>query len=76
MHFIPLSLKGDEYIESVRYFDQEETGKEQAMMIAEKSTEWAGKVLRNEDMEVWYFRLLLEYGRLVDDERYDIGYQS
>lgn len=60
IHYVPLSLKGDEYLESVRYFNEEEIGKAQARRIAEQSREWAGQVLRNEDFEVWLFRLLLE----------------
>ncbi len=60
VHYIPLSWKGDEYVESVRYFDQEEAGKVEAKKIADQGREWAGKVLSNEDLEVWYFRLLLE----------------
>lgn len=60
VHYIPLSWKGDEYLESVRYFDQEEAGKVEAKKIADQGREWAGKVLRNEDLEVWFFRLLLE----------------
>ena len=74
LHYIPLSWRGDEYVESVRYFDQEELGRVQAKKIADQGREWAGKVLRNEDLEVWFFRLLLEYGRLVDDDRYKIGF--
>jgi hypothetical protein len=30
--------------------------------------------LRNVDFEAWFFRLLLEYGRVVDDGREGIGY--
>lgn len=60
VHYVPLSLRGQEYVESVRYFDQEEVGRVQARRIAEQGSEWAGKVLRNEDLQVWFFRLLLE----------------
>ncbi|KIW79078.1 hypothetical protein Z517_08918 [Fonsecaea pedrosoi CBS 271.37] len=74
VHYIPLGLIGDEYAESVRYFDQEEAGKVEGKRIAEQGRNWAQKVLRNEDLEVWYFRLLLEYGRLIDDDRYNIGF--
>jgi hypothetical protein len=28
--------------------------------LALQGREWAKKVLRNEDLEVWFFRLLLE----------------
>ena len=60
VHYVPLGLQGDEYVESVRYFDQEQSGKIEGKKIAEGGREWAQKVLRNEDLEVWYFRLLLE----------------
>ena len=73
-HYVPLGLTGDEYVESVRYFDQEEEGKVQGLRLALKGREWAAKVLRNEDFEVWFFRLLLEYGRVVDDDREKIGF--
>jgi len=74
VHFIPLSLKGDEWLESVRYFAREDTGKNEAQRLAVQGSQWAEKVLRNEDLEVWFFRLLLEYGRLVDDDREIIGF--
>ena len=60
VHYVPLGLEGNEYVESVRYFDEEEGGKVQAPKLAMQGREWAGKVLRNEDFEVWFFRLLLE----------------
>ncbi|KAL8689945.1 MAG: hypothetical protein Q9224_004523 [Gallowayella concinna] len=76
VHYVPLSLKGDEYLESVRYFEEEEVGKLQARRMAEASSVWAKQALRNEDLEIWLFRLLLEYGRLVDDNRESIGFGS
>ncbi|KHJ30343.1 putative capsule-associated protein cap1 [Erysiphe necator] len=42
--------------------------------IGLQGREWAAKVLRQEDIEVYLFRLLLEYGRLIDDNRDLIGY--
>ncbi|KAI9800414.1 MAG: hypothetical protein M1833_003300 [Piccolia ochrophora] len=42
--------------------------------IAEQGREWAEKVLRKEDMEIYFFRLLLEWGRLTDDQRDDLGF--
>ncbi|KAI4195739.1 MAG: hypothetical protein LQ350_007020 [Teloschistes chrysophthalmus] len=60
VHYVPLSLQGDEYLESVRYFNEEDIGKSQAQRMAEQSREWAGQVLRKEDFEAWLFRLLLE----------------
>ncbi|TID23987.1 glycosyltransferase family 90 protein [Venturia nashicola] len=74
VHYVPITLRGDEWLESVRYFASEPSGKEQAPRLAKQGTEWANKALRNEDFEVWFFRLLLEYGRIIDDNREVIGY--
>jgi len=60
VHFIPLSLRGDEWVEAVRWFAGETAGKKEAERMALQGREWADKVLRNEDLEVWFFRLLLE----------------
>lgn len=38
----------------------ESLGEKKAREIAERSTEWHDKVLRNADFETWFFRLLLE----------------
>ncbi|KFY08719.1 hypothetical protein V492_05986 [Pseudogymnoascus sp. VKM F-4246] len=43
-------------------------------LIAKRGSEWAKKVLRREDMEVYMYRLLLEYGRIIDDDRDILGY--
>jgi Glycosyl transferase family 90 len=87
VHYIPLGLDGGDWYESVRYFATEESGKVEGKTIAEESQEWAKKVLRKEDMEVWMFRLLLEYSphclyggltfryaRVIDDHRGDLGF--
>jgi hypothetical protein len=60
VHYIPLSLRGEEWLEAVRYFAGEPEGKEQAPRLAWQGRDWASKALRNEDFEVWFFRLLLE----------------
>ncbi|KAL5115402.1 hypothetical protein ACEQ8H_006702 [Pleosporales sp. CAS-2024a] len=91
VHYIPLSLRGDEHLDLVRWFSGDENlkggneapsksgngnsaGERKAREMAERSTMWHDKVLRNVDFEAWFFRLLLEYGRVVDDERERIGY--
>lgn len=45
-----------------------------AERIAMAGREWAGKVLRREDMQVYVLRLLLEYARVVDDGREVLGW--
>lgn len=53
---------------------QMEGRQDQAEWIAEQGRKWSQKVLRKEDMEIYFFRLLLEWGRLVDDRRDEIGF--
>jgi len=48
----------------------------EAQKIARQSREWAHRVLRREDIEVYMFRLLLEYARICDDNRDRIGYSG
>lgn len=60
VHFIPLGIEGGEYVESVRYFVEEDEGKALAQNLAKSSQAWAQSALRNQDLEVWFFRLLLE----------------
>lgn len=48
---------------------------EDAKWIATQGRTWASKALRKEDMEVYLFRLLLEWGRLVDDKRDELGFE-
>ncbi|KAM7188735.1 glycosyltransferase [Naviculisporaceae sp. PSN 640] len=45
-----------------------------ANWIAEEGMKWANKALRREDMEVYLFRLLLEWARVVSDNREEMGF--
>lgn len=60
VHYVPLSLRGNEHLEAVRWFSGDDEGKKEGERIAASSRDWAGKVLRNVDLELWLFRLLLE----------------
>ncbi|MCJ1310650.1 capsule-associated protein CAP1 [Agyrium rufum] len=75
VHFVPVSRDLHEGDELVRYFEEEAEGQVIAKRLASQGRDWASKTIRRDDMEVWMFRLLLEYGRLVDDNRHQIGYQ-
>lgn len=44
--------------------------------IAKEGRKWADKALSEKDMEVYLFRLLLEWGRLIDDNRDSIGFRK
>lgn len=48
----------------------------EAKMLARQGREWANKVLRRDDIEVYMYRLFLEYGRIIDDNRDRIGYSG
>lgn len=48
----------------------------EAKKLARQGREWANKVLRRDDIEVYMYRLLLEYGRIIDDNRDRIGYSG
>lgn len=83
-HFVPVDIRLHGLMATLEYF----AGTEQpgnggvglegdvasGERIAEAGREWAGRVLRKEDMEVYLFRLLLEWGRVTDDRRGEIGF--
>lgn len=84
-HFIPLDVRGHGLWATLAYFAGLEgklNGREvrleahesQGERVAENGRLWAEKVLRKEDMEIYFFRLLLEWGRLTDDARDSIGF--
>ena len=83
-HFVPLDLRLHGVYSTLAYFAGIKSAKGTRMeervkegeKIAEEGREWAGKVLRKEDMEIYMFRLLLEWGRLTDDNRDRIGYSG
>lgn len=85
MHFVPLDLRGHGLWATLAYFAGFEGGlggrqvawearEREGERIARKGREWAEQVLRKEDMEIYFFRLLLEWGRLTDDRRDELGF--
>ncbi|KAJ5224608.1 Lipopolysaccharide-modifying protein [Penicillium citrinum] len=48
----------------------------EAEVIAAQSREWAQNALRDEDLDIYLYLLLLEYGRIIDDNRDTIGYSG
>ncbi|KAK4129400.1 glycosyltransferase family 90 protein [Parathielavia appendiculata] len=89
VHFVPVDLRYHALHSTLAYFVGIQTkdgrrlnGKGVEMKgrhkdgkwIAEQGKRWAGKVVRREDMEVYLFRLLLEWGRVIDDNRDELGF--
>ena len=84
-HFVPVDLRLHDLFSILAYFGGygvEERNKrmmegrvKEAEAIARQGKVWTEKVLRKEDMEIYMFRLLLEWGRLTDDRRTEIGFR-
>lgn len=85
LHFVPIDLRLHGVWSTLAYFsgvDAVNGGRRTLMAphdlegewIAEEGRKWAEKTLRKEDMEIYFFRLLLEWGRLTDDRRDVLGY--
>ncbi|KAI4156495.1 MAG: hypothetical protein LQ340_000244 [Diploschistes diacapsis] len=81
LHFVPVDLRLHGLWSTVAYFagrfgvGLDWTPLEPGEWIAESGRLWAEKALRKEDMEIYLFRLLLEWGRLTDDRRDSLGFQ-
>ncbi|KAF4448334.1 glycosyltransferase family 90 protein [Fusarium austroafricanum] len=78
-HYIPLDVRLGSGVWALFDFLSGEgyrSGQEHAQKVAEQGRTWARKALRPEDMQVYMFRLLLEWGRVVDDDREHLGLAS
>ncbi|MCJ1365947.1 hypothetical protein MMC16_005072 [Acarospora aff. strigata] len=85
-HFVPMDNRYLDVYGILEYFlgyqgfeDQDAENRvqgrdEAARKIAMAGQDWANKVLRREDMQVYVLRLLLEYARVSDDKREKLGY--
>ncbi|GKT62926.1 hypothetical protein ColTof3_10265 [Colletotrichum tofieldiae] len=73
-HYVPVDARLHELRGLLWYFGAEDEGRRRAREIAEEGRAWAAKALRREDMRVYMFRLLLEWGRVVDDGREELGF--
>lgn len=82
-HFVPMDNRYGDYYGIMEYFlgynpvnggKKIEGHDKEAKKIAMDGKEWAEKVLRQEDMQVYVLRLLLEYGRITDERRGKMGW--
>ena len=69
VHYIPVSMHMEELPELIRFLTEEDRGREIARDIATQGRQFAHTALRNVDMGLYLFRLLLEWGRILDPER-------
>ncbi|KAK8123305.1 hypothetical protein PG999_003223 [Apiospora kogelbergensis] len=73
-HFVPLDVRLRDFGRILSYLGGTRSGDAEAERIATEGRTWAEKAMRKEDMSVYMFRLLLEWGRLLDDRREEIGF--
>nr|UXE44008.1 glycosyltransferase family 90 protein [Trichoderma aurantioeffusum] len=69
VHYIPVSQSLEELPELVLYLTSTKAGQNRAREIAEQGRDWFFKALREADMAVYAYRLLLELARLQDPNR-------
>ncbi|EQL00171.1 glycosyltransferase family 90 protein [Ophiocordyceps sinensis CO18] len=88
LHFVPVDTRYQSLHTTFAYFTGTENrpklnGRDTALRgrhkdatwVSRRGQKWAEQVLRKKDMEIYLFRLLLEWGRLIDDRRGEIGYR-
>ncbi|RHZ68947.1 hypothetical protein CDV55_100844 [Aspergillus turcosus] len=75
-HFVPMDSTFLDIYGIMEYFiGYGGAGHDQAARkIALNGKKWAEKVLRPEDMQIYMYRLLLEYARICDDSRDVLGF--
>jgi hypothetical protein len=74
-HFVPLDvrLRERDFRGVVEWFMDERNGRV-AKKVADWGREWGLAGLRDQDAEIYFFRLLLEYARVMNDERDHLGF--
>lgn len=79
-HFVPMDVSNVDWWGLFEYFfgfgDARPGHDEVARQIAMDGSEWARTVLRDEDMLVYVYRLILEMARLNDERRDDMGWTA
>ena len=70
-HFVPMDNTYMDFYSIVEYLLGHDR---QAQRIAEEGARWADCVLRKEDMLIYVYRLVLEYARVMDPERHQMGF--
>lgn len=88
LHFVPVDMRFHALHSTLAYFTGLQgkgliNGRDVAMQsrvdnakwIAQEGKKWANKVVRREDAEVYLFRLLLEWGRVVNDKRDEMAFE-
>ena len=70
-HFVPMDNTFMDFYSIMEYLLGHDA---QAQHIAEEGRRWAERVLRKEDMLIYAYRLVLEYARVSDPQRANMGF--
>lgn len=87
MHYVPIDFRFHAVHSTMAYFlGLEDKGLingrvvplsphlEDAKWISQEGRQWAHKAIRREDAQIYMFRLLLEWGRVIDEKREELGF--
>ena len=70
-HFVPMDNTYMDFYSIMEYLLSHDA---RAQQIAEEGSRWAHRVLRKEDMLIYVYRLVLEYARVSDVARHEMGF--
>lgn len=73
VHFVPVSLGMGELPEILNFMAKDGRGQAIAKNIADAGRTWQQVALREEDIDLAFLRIMLEYARLISDERDQSG---
>lgn len=75
LHFVPFDNTFQDLYPILDFFDDDDgPGDKYARFIAEQGQSWSDKVLQRGDMALYMWRLLLEWARVCDENRRNLGY--
>ncbi|SPQ27219.1 a9b004c4-81da-411f-a4bf-bc72ac1d63e1 [Thermothielavioides terrestris] len=69
LHYVPVSVGMAELPEVVRWLVETERGRAAASELGRAGAEWAARAVREVDVKLYVWRLVLELARLVDEGR-------
>ncbi|XWW92510.1 hypothetical protein V2A60_000433 [Cordyceps javanica] len=77
VHFVPLDVRYQALHTTLSYFtvleDRRDSGVMDSKGIAQQGKFWVKEALRERDQELYFSRLLIEWARLIDERRDEIG---
>ncbi|KAM3550540.1 hypothetical protein ARSEF4850_008294 [Beauveria asiatica] len=77
VHFAPLDVRYQALHTTLSYFtvleDRRDSGVMDSRGIAQQGKSWVKEALRERDQELYLSRLLMEWARLIDDRRDELG---